>query len=449
MDPRDKEKALEKLLPSALRATFNPGGAECPEADLLAAYAERTLSAPEAARWEEHFSTCARCQEVLAVFARSEEAFAAERELQVAAAAGLHGDAAAAASRPASAQEVAPKPRRLLDWRWLVPAVAAAAAVAVWIAVRPVPPRSTGTEIARNVPVISPSSKPAQVTPSAPAPSSETAPPKKEAAFAARQQAGRAVRGRAAGGAGLAARDERKVSSRQVGGVVGTLSATPAPAARAEEGRAVAGIADRAQEVGRAAQNEPKQKPAQVQDKLAGVSGQVQSMNELAVTTGAAKKADGQKKTSSAAVSPARGAVLDKAHPESAPLMGFKQRALESRIVLVATQDRSVMWRVGAAGLIEHSSDGGATWQAQASNTETDLLAGSAPTEKICWVVGRAGTILRTIDGEHWEKIAPPVALDYIRVSASDALRAQIFALDGKRFLTADGGRTWESVPKE
>ncbi len=449
MDPRDKEKALEKLLPQTLHATFKPGGAECPEADLLAAYAERALSVSEAARWEEHFSTCGRCQEVLAAFARGEEALATQREVHVAAAAGIRAAAVAAPARSEPAQEVAPKPWRPFAWQWLVPAVAAAAAVAVWIAVRPVPPRSTGTEIARNVPVISPSPQPAQVTPSAPAPSSEAAPPKKEATFAARQQAGRVVRGRAAGGVGLAARDERKVSSRQVGGVVGALSATPAPAAPSQEGRGVAESLARAQEVDRAAQNEPKQKPAQVQDKSAGVSGQVQSMNELAVTAGAAKKADDQKKTPSAAVSPERGAALGKLQREATPGIAYREAAPGPRIVLVATQDRSVMWRVGAAGLIEHSSDGGATWQAQASNVETDLLAGSAPTEKICWVVGRGGTILRTTDGERWEKIAPPAALDYIRVSASDALRAQIFAADGKRFHTVDGGRTWESVPKE
>ncbi len=172
-------------------------------------------------------------------------------------------------------------------------------------------------------------------------------------------------------------------------------------------------------------------------------------MNELAVTAGAAKKADDQKKTPSAAVSPERGAALGKLQREATPGMAYREVAPGPRIVLVATQDRSVAWRIGAAGLIEHSSDGGATWQAQASNVETDLLAGSAPAEKICWVVGRAGTILRTTDGEHWEKIAPPAPLDYVGVTASDALRAVVLAEGGKRFRTADGGRAWESVPKE
>lgn len=448
MDPRDKEKALEKLLPRALRATFKPGGAECPEAHLLAAYAERALSASEAARWEEHFSTCARCQEVLAVFARSEEAFAAERELRVAAAAGIRAAAVAAPARSEPAQGVAPKPWRLLGWRWLVPAAAAAAAVALWIAVRPVPPRTTGIEIARNDKAISPPATPAQMTPGVAAPSSEAATPKKEKTVGAKSHVDRLLT-KSVGGAGLTARDERAKSPEPAAKLAAATPVTPPPAAPSLEGRAVAESLARAQEADRAAQNEPKQKAAQVQEKPAGPSGQAQSVNEFAVATSAAKKSDDQKKAASSPDSRTRKAALGKLEREATPGMAYREVAPGPRIVLVAAQNRSVMWRVGAAGLIEHSSDGGLTWQTQASNVEAELLAGSAPAEKICWVVGRAGTILRTTDGEHWEKITPPAPLDYVGVTASDALHAVVLAEGGKRFRTADGGRAWESAPKE
>jgi hypothetical protein len=442
MDPRDKEKALEKLLPPALRATLKPGGAECPEADLLAAYAERALSASEAARWEEHFSTCARCQEVLAVFARSEEAFAAERELRVAAA------AVAAPARSKPAQEGAPKPWRLFDWRWLVPAVAAAAAVAVWIAVRPVPPRTTGIETARNDKAITLPSTPAQITPSAPAPSSEAAVPKKEKTVGAKSHVDRLLT-KNVGGAGLTARAERAKSPEPAAKLAAVTPATPPQAAPSLEGRAVARSLARAQEADRTAKNEPKQKSAQVQEKSPSASGQTESVMAYEVAGNAAKKSDDQKKAASSTGGRARNAALGKLEGEATPGMAYQQVAPGPRIILVATQDRSVMWRVGAAGLIEHSSDGGQTWQTQTSNVQAELLAGSAPAEEICWVVGRAGTILRTTDGEHWEKIAPPVPLDYVGVTASDALHAVVLAEGGKRFRTADGGRAWASVPKE
>jgi hypothetical protein len=366
----------------------------------------------------------------------------------VAAAAGTGVAASAVAARSEPAQEVAPKPWRLLDWRWLVPAVAAAAAVALWIAVRPVPPRSTGIEITRNDKAITLPSTPAQITPGAPAPSSEAAAPKKEAPLAAKPRLDRLVAKNGAVG-GLTGTDERAKSPEPAAKLAAATPATPPPAAPSLEGRAVAGIVDRAQEADRVAQNEPKQKAAQVQEKPTGPSGQAQSVSELAVATSAAKKADDQKKTPSAIAGSAQSALMNKRQREQAKLMESPYEFSTPRIVLVATQNRSVMWRIGAAGLIEHSADGGAIWQAQASNVEAELLAGSAPTEKICWVVGRAGTIVRTTDGEHWEKIAPPAPLDYVGVTASDALRAVVLAEGGKRFRTADGGRTWESAPKE
>jgi photosystem II stability/assembly factor-like uncharacterized protein len=81
-----------------------------------------------------------------------------------------------------------------------------------------------------------------------------------------------------------------------------------------------------------------------------------------------------------------------------------------------------------------------------------DLLAGVAPSEKIAWVVGRAGIIVRTEDGERWRQVTPPAieaatpsALnsDWIVVEARDALHATIISRDLRRFVTEDGGRTW------
>jgi photosystem II stability/assembly factor-like uncharacterized protein len=83
-----------------------------------------------------------------------------------------------------------------------------------------------------------------------------------------------------------------------------------------------------------------------------------------------------------------------------------------------------------------------------------DLLAGAAASEKIAWVVGRAGIIVRTEDGEHWRQVTPPpatqsvaaspgLAPDWIGVEARDTLHATIISRDLRRFVTEDGGRTW------
>jgi photosystem II stability/assembly factor-like uncharacterized protein len=114
--------------------------------------------------------------------------------------------------------------------------------------------------------------------------------------------------------------------------------------------------------------------------------------------------------------------------------------------------NRRALWRLGSGGRIEHSTDEGQTWQPQASGVTADLLAGAAASEKIAWVVGRAGIIVRTEDGERWRQVTPPAieaatpsALnsDWIVVEARDALHATIISRDLRRFVTEDGGRTW------
>jgi hypothetical protein len=117
------------------------------------------------------------------------------------------------------------------------------------------------------------------------------------------------------------------------------------------------------------------------------------------------------------------------------------------RVILAPGSD--VVWRPGPAGLIEVSNDRGATWSRQTSGVPTDLLAGSAVTDKICWVVGRAGTVLLTVDGgSQWKLLRPPLSEDLGGIRATDALHATVWNLRRtKSFVTSDGGATWQPVP--
>ena len=118
MKENDKaERALTGLLRRNLAGGVAAAGKDCPEAEILAAYFERSLPKTETGGWELHFSTCTRCQEQLAALARMETA--------------LSPDSIGAAA-PAS-----------IWWRlryWLAPAATAAAAVALWVAIHPAPP---------------------------------------------------------------------------------------------------------------------------------------------------------------------------------------------------------------------------------------------------------------------------------------------------------------------
>jgi hypothetical protein len=113
--------------------------------------------------------------------------------------------------------------------------------------------------------------------------------------------------------------------------------------------------------------------------------------------------------------------------------------------IAVQPPDHLVVWMVGPHGAISHYSRA-AGWAPQASGVTVDLTAGSAPSTSICWIVGRAGTILRTLDGVRWSKIDAPVSDDLSSVIAGNATDATITAADGRRFSTSNGGVTWRRL---
>jgi photosystem II stability/assembly factor-like uncharacterized protein len=110
---------------------------------------------------------------------------------------------------------------------------------------------------------------------------------------------------------------------------------------------------------------------------------------------------------------------------------------------VIVSPDPDLRWRiVGAA--IQRSSDAGRTWVAQATGTTNELLAGSSPAPTVCWIVGRTGLVLLSTDGLTWRRLEfPNLAVDLVGVTARDTLAAIVTAADGRRYRTADGGRTW------
>src|SRR6266849_1091459 len=75
MAREDRERNFEKALARNLRSD-RPAGAEthpCPDAELLAAYHERSLSLEEVISWKEHIAGCSQCQELLAHLETTDE----------------------------------------------------------------------------------------------------------------------------------------------------------------------------------------------------------------------------------------------------------------------------------------------------------------------------------------------------------------------------------------
>ena len=123
MPARDDDKAMDGLLRRSLARDAAKAG-ECPDADILAAYYERSLDADEVAGYEQHISQCALCREHLAALVRAESAVEIPAEPVLVAAAALAQPAKAATPERVSTPEK-PAPLWVFDWRWLAPAAAA------------------------------------------------------------------------------------------------------------------------------------------------------------------------------------------------------------------------------------------------------------------------------------------------------------------------------------
>lgn len=479
-----RDTTMARLVAAALESgTAAPAGDVCPDAGLLAAYADQTLSANETARWESHFADCARCQEVLAILTISAEDPLTQRE---AARLGQSVGKTASPNRltapvPQVGKEIA-RPQIVRPtqnrppWRWLVPAFGVAAAVAMWFALRPTPPSvAPGSQVMMaektGVPPApgqqeqiqaSAPPRPAAPLPAKPSAVGNSRPPalaqEKEAqnldreifssaANAPAKQKG-ALRDEASNEARSSVapeQDKKAVSGAPVAEADGTAPAAPPAPVQQTQAVTVTGAA-----------------PAVTAGNAGALGGAA-----AAATPSAALQAQAARQAPMAQPAPPTGSQLSADNALKAVPLASRNAAMAkvaAAPIVFATPDRVVEWRISAGGRIERSTDQGKTWQSQSSGVTSDLLAGSAVSDKIAWIVGRADTILRTTDGEHWLRAtAPPVPPasgaaagrvdafisieDLTGVQASDALHATITSAAGRRYATTNGGLTWLPQP--
>ncbi len=111
-------------------------------------------------------------------------------------------------------------------------------------------------------------------------------------------------------------------------------------------------------------------------------------------------------------------------------------------------------WAVGLGGLVERSTDGGATWAAQPTGSDADLWSVAfADADHGCVVGGQAtadepGVILRTTDaGADWSDVTPAgLTATLTNVSFSDATHGWVGTAVGTVLKTTDGGATWATI---
>jgi len=146
----------------------------------------------------------------------------------------------------------------------------------------------------------------------------------------------------------------------------------------------------------------------------------------------------GERQQAAPAAPPAAAVALE------APVAGLQKR-MNAAIapIEIATLDPSLGWRI-VGDRIERSGDGGKTWTLMLQDRGERIVAGSAPSNSVCWFVGGAGRVLLTVNaGTTFVDVSLAEPLDLASVAATDARNAMVFSVIGRRFRTDDGGRTW------
>lgn len=446
MNPRDNEREFGAMLRRGLASGPVAPESDCFDASQLAAYYERTLTAEEIRACDLHVSNCPHCRSQLAALARAEP------------------ERVASGSRPMS---------WLWDWRLLVPVTAALTIFIAWVTVRkPFEAQKTASV----TPIVAQSQPPAAAPQLALPPASqavEVLPA--ESAQAKKSEATGSPRakdldslntreGRLDVPADKRVGETKSLTKTRKESDVETKKKAPAAPERtrggsgvgAAHGEAAGGAYAQAMPPPPAPQPTPPAANETVEVQSDQVSGSAQTAPPVAAPE-VSKAATNQNAAAPHTAGGVAGGKLGRSATgvttqKTAPLQAepvtsrFKQD--QSKPIVIPTPDASIFWRVAGYDEIQFSRDVGATWQAQLTEPELRLAAGIAPTPKICWVVGSRGAILRTEDGETWQRVKSPTPKDLVSVVAQDANVATVTASDGATFTTKNGGRSWKKGKK-
>jgi putative zinc finger protein len=410
MDNSHRDRTIESLLRRREIDASQPTD-QCVDAESLAAWMEGGLSDDAGAAVEKHAAGCARCQALLASM-----------------------------SRTAPDVEVRPWWRSVTA-KWLIPVAASATALVVWISVgrEPVP---SMTQPAPPVEASRPANPPANPAAAPLVPLPETLESRTKAAdkpstqFA---QSADAARARQELDKKL---DRRADDQRLAAAVKPKPSAATQPVVRGGAGEANDALRPQGQMTAdssaRSAAPPPLSAPAPAAAPPATAAPAPQPVN-----------------AAPAEAKPTPVAGLAESVGVSREVLA-KQRAAgvagTTAVVEIPSPDPNYRWRILPPTAVQRSTDGGTTWSivdplraAFRAGAETPIVltAGSSPSRDVCWIVGRAGTVLLSTNGATSQRRPFPETVDLTAVRATSMNAAIVTAADGRQFATTDGGATW------
>jgi len=466
MPSDDRDSKFERALAQHLRG--GSAQANCPDAEILAAYHERNLSLEEMAQWKQHISACETCQEALALVETTENQLAEDWEkqdvpvfeeasMQRADAGGIpkrSAKQAASATLQAAATPVEiRRGRRPTLLRWAIPLGAAAAGALVYIGIyeqrAAKVPHYSDTVIARRQEPATPgpmlddqkSKLQSQLqSKNELAPTGELPRPEKDRDIPAKPLAKPMERAKVAGDA------ERESRNALAGGRFEKKTVPPPPAPDLSmQASTATGAAENAPVAAAAPRPAPPPASTAYGSSVGGAAG------------GLKARADAKSVSPSAA----EKVTVESAAPQvdtTTSTMMMKQGVARQNVEvtssaagLILTPDNKVFWKLVPPATVQLTTDGGKTWKSIEPGANADLTAGFASSSRVCWIAGKAGTLLLTTDrGRHWTRINTPITGDLGGVHAADEKHASIWdAARHTSYETSDGGATWRQTSNQ
>lgn len=406
---KQRDEMTDRLLRQTFGAGERPGAVtpECVGAEVMAAWVEGALGPSAARRVEAHLSSCERCQTVLATIAVAEPSLAAGRTTT--AASFWHR----------------------WSMKWVAPVAAGLGAVMVWAVMRSGETVDPATSMARvesreSAPTSEMSAAQGRIEEQVQAPASPPA-----AGAAPSDSDLKALERRAAPIAAPvepARRQDEAISEalsgrRSFQGLIQLPPAAapppPSTAAAAEVRSSVPGQPPNVQQSAErtvAVANERTAAQPQFVRGEPTFPGEVNVVAEFGVGVGA---------TLGQASGRGAGAAADARQESSTPPRGV------------------LRWRVLVNGRVERQILGSTTWTPVDLDSQTFVVGGASATTTTCWLIGRGGIVLRTIDGERFARVSLPAGVEPASIVSSSALEARLVATNGRVLTTTDGGATW------
>jgi len=125
-------------------------------------------------------------------------------------------------------------------------------------------------------------------------------------------------------------------------------------------------------------------------------------------------------------------------------IWGLQNSGAFNDLTSVSFVDTLTGWVVGAAGTILKTNDAGITWRQQSSGTNVELRSVHFIDTSLGWAVGIAGAVLKTTDGgEHWTPQTSGVSTGLNFVYFVNATTGWVAGDNGKILKTTDRGASW------